>query len=305
MNIVQLLYWGLAYTTGIAGATIFLFRYFQKGDRQALRLFLFLLPFGAAIASLSIMEGFSGEPLLRSIAGRIALIAATLTGVTFPYFALGSFTDGRRRRAMLAIRYSGLSLTALNVLAFFIRLPQLAGALIELASFLLLGLAIFTGMTWITRGSVRWESKFKLPLMGILFVSFALVLVVDIFRALIPPLSFLGRGYVILPGFYAYLNVFLARTHFRDWERDDSGGSEAASRLLERHGISEREREVLGLLAQGRTYREIADSLCISMATIKSHVSHLYEKTGTRNKVELINLLYDSWAPGPNQPNTR
>ncbi len=305
MSIFTLLYWGLAYTSGIAGATIFLIRYLQKGDRHALRLFLFLLPFGAAIASLGIMEGFSDEPLLRSIAGRVALISCTLTAVTFPSFAIGSFSRSPRRRVMLAFRYAGLALAALNAIAFFARVPGHFETAIEVASFALLGLAIFTGMTWITRGSVSWESRRKLPVMGILFVAFALVLIVDMFRGLFPPLLSLDRGYVILPGFYAYLNLFLATSHFRDWERSDSGGADPSPSLLERHGISDREREVLGLLAQGQTYREIADSLCVSMATIKSHVSHLYEKTGTRNKVELINLLYDSRVPGPNQPKTR
>jgi len=203
---------------------------------------------------------------------------------------------------MLAIRYAGLALTALNAIAFFARLPRYFETAIEIASFALLGLAIFTGMTWITRGSVSWESKRKLPAMGILFVAFALVLVVDMFRGLFPSLLSLDRGYVVLPGFYAYLNLFLATSHFRDWEKSDSEGPDPSPSLLERHGISEREREVLGLLAQGQTYREIADSLCISMATIKSHVSHLYEKTGTRNKVEIINLLYDSKSKRPNQP---
>ena len=41
---------------------------------------------------------------------------------------------------------------------------------------------------------------------------------------------------------------------------------------------------------RGHTYREVADELFISPATVKSHVAHLFDKTGARNKVELINL---------------
>jgi DNA-binding CsgD family transcriptional regulator len=83
---------------------------------------------------------------------------------------------------------------------------------------------------------------------------------------------------------------------------DGNAGPEAREDLLERFGISKRESEVLGLLRLGRTYLEMADGLCVSLATIKSHVSHLYEKTRTRNKVELINLLYDSSASREIQP---
>jgi DNA-binding CsgD family transcriptional regulator len=58
-----------------------------------------------------------------------------------------------------------------------------------------------------------------------------------------------------------------------------------------RFSLSPREREVAGLLMEGLRYDEIADRLFISMKTVKSHVHHLYEKTETRNRMELANRL--------------
>lgn len=43
-------------------------------------------------------------------------------------------------------------------------------------------------------------------------------------------------------------------------------------------GISERELEVLELLARGHSNQEIANKLFISVNTVKTHLSHLYEK---------------------------
>ncbi|WP_195760727.1 helix-turn-helix transcriptional regulator [Agromyces kandeliae] len=56
-------------------------------------------------------------------------------------------------------------------------------------------------------------------------------------------------------------------------------------------GLTAREREVLALIAVGRTYSEIARSLVISEKTVSTHVSHLLAKTGSANRVELARLV--------------
>lgn len=56
--------------------------------------------------------------------------------------------------------------------------------------------------------------------------------------------------------------------------------------------LTEREREVLALIAVGRTYSEIARTLMISEKTVSTHVSHLLDKTGTTNRVELARLVH-------------
>ena len=58
------------------------------------------------------------------------------------------------------------------------------------------------------------------------------------------------------------------------------------------HGLTDREREVLDLIAVGRTYAEIARALMISEKTVSTHVSHLLTKTGTGNRVELARLVH-------------
>ncbi len=60
---------------------------------------------------------------------------------------------------------------------------------------------------------------------------------------------------------------------------------------LDGSGISRREREVLPLLVSGKTYREIADSLYISLPTVKTHVSSIYSKLEVRNRLELSNRI--------------
>jgi DNA-binding NarL/FixJ family response regulator len=52
--------------------------------------------------------------------------------------------------------------------------------------------------------------------------------------------------------------------------------------------LSEREREVLDLVAAGSTNREIAQTLFLSPHTVKEHTSALYRKLGARNRAEAV-----------------
>lgn len=51
--------------------------------------------------------------------------------------------------------------------------------------------------------------------------------------------------------------------------------------------LTEREREVLGLLAQGLSNRAIGERLGISERTVKTHVANLFDKFGVRTRLEL------------------
>jgi LuxR family maltose regulon positive regulatory protein len=54
--------------------------------------------------------------------------------------------------------------------------------------------------------------------------------------------------------------------------------------------LTEREREVLAALFQRLTYKEIADQLFISPATVKRHASSIYSKLGVAGRAEAIRV---------------
>jgi len=58
--------------------------------------------------------------------------------------------------------------------------------------------------------------------------------------------------------------------------------------------LTDRELEVLGLVAQGMSNAEIADQLVISPATAKTHVAHLLTKLDSRDRIQLVILAYQS-----------
>ena len=58
-------------------------------------------------------------------------------------------------------------------------------------------------------------------------------------------------------------------------------------------GLSAREMEIIGLVADGLTNQEIAEKLTISKRTVDNHVSNMFTKTGSKNRVALLNWAMD------------
>jgi DNA-binding NarL/FixJ family response regulator len=72
-----------------------------------------------------------------------------------------------------------------------------------------------------------------------------------------------------------------------------------AARSADVRGVTDREREVLTLVGRGLSNSEIAEDLCISVATAKSHVARLFSKLGARDRVQLVITAYEAGLVGP------
>ena len=59
-------------------------------------------------------------------------------------------------------------------------------------------------------------------------------------------------------------------------------------KIIDNTILTPREREIALMILQGKNKREIADSLYLSISTIKTDVEHIYQKFNVHNKVEFI-----------------
>jgi DNA-binding NarL/FixJ family response regulator len=57
-------------------------------------------------------------------------------------------------------------------------------------------------------------------------------------------------------------------------------------------GLTPREAEVLKLIATGLSNAEIAGALVVSDATVKTHVNHIFSKTGARDRAQAVNYAF-------------
>jgi DNA-binding NarL/FixJ family response regulator len=66
--------------------------------------------------------------------------------------------------------------------------------------------------------------------------------------------------------------------------------------------VTARERDVLSLIGQGRSNAEIADDLCISELTVKSHIGRIFVKLDLRDRAAAIVYAYDHGIVTPRYP---
>ncbi|WP_433336564.1 response regulator [Spirillospora sp. CA-294931] len=59
-------------------------------------------------------------------------------------------------------------------------------------------------------------------------------------------------------------------------------------------GLTDRERDVFKLLVRGHTNEEMAAILTLRASTVKSHVQHLYQKLGVRDRVQIVIYAYEN-----------
>lgn len=68
--------------------------------------------------------------------------------------------------------------------------------------------------------------------------------------------------------------------------------------LAESHGISQREFDVMLLLAEGRNTASVMDKLALSRSTVSTHRQHIYQKLGIHSQQELIELAQENSRQG-------
>jgi DNA-binding NarL/FixJ family response regulator len=85
-------------------------------------------------------------------------------------------------------------------------------------------------------------------------------------------------------------------------ERFGGDLSHASTAGAEAAGLTPREREVLRLVAGGRSNVEVADRLVLSEATVKTHVSSILRKTDARDRVQAVVWAYEHGVVRPGDP---
>lgn len=93
---------------------------------------------------------------------------------------------------------------------------------------------------------------------------------------------------------YAVFSLFVfvdLCTYFFKTYSMDLDISEYKQLLKEKYFLSDREMEVVELLAKGMTNQLVSERLHISVNTVKSHIKRIYKKLGVSNRLQLTNLL--------------
>ncbi len=66
------------------------------------------------------------------------------------------------------------------------------------------------------------------------------------------------------------------------------------SSILLNYGITEKERNIIILINNGLSNKEISDKLCIAEVTVKKHITSIFQKLKIKKRTELINFIINN-----------
>lgn len=64
------------------------------------------------------------------------------------------------------------------------------------------------------------------------------------------------------------------------------------SKAIAVFSLSEREADVLRLIADGRSNNDISEKINVSVSTVKKHVYNIFNKAGVNSRTQLLNMVY-------------
>lgn len=90
-----------------------------------------------------------------------------------------------------------------------------------------------------------------------------------------------------------FLMVLILKKYYKKFGNNIqlNENSDNNSKFFEEYGISAREQEITELICEGKTNKEIAEQLFITLQTVKDHTHRIYTKVGVKSRVQLINMI--------------
>ncbi len=220
------------------------------------------------VAALRTGAGF--RPALRTAAAGLCL-AVTATSLAYALFALFPtleprwLAESRAIGSMLGYVLVGVTLFALGLVLWLAPLGGEHAAVRLLArgwAVSLLGFAPLSALEW----------------------------ALEAFGPL--PYAPLSLDFLFYLSCNAISVVAFARSLRTERKTDDSPLLAAVSaETAARFGLTERERDMVPLIARGLANKEIAAELGISAATVRTHIYNLFQKVGAKGRIELLNKL--------------
>lgn len=215
----------------------------------------------------------------RSLGYNLMLLSILSISVSLPNFVHKLFSINRKY-----ILISFISVSALGLGAILLSLSK------GIQSYTIIGVMLIIIISTIYSYVVSFIKILKIEdkdkkragvvFLGIFLILFIALLFLDInmsssYSVLIFPLFYIIFGFYITYLSIKYLEI-----------------NKAVSRNYKsKFNLTEREAQIASLVIDGNTYKAIGEILFISVNTVRTHVKHIYEKTGTNSKIELRKKL--------------
>jgi DNA-binding CsgD family transcriptional regulator len=188
----------------------------------------------------------------------------------------------------------GLSLLFYNVLRLYLFLYGLIYLDLSLAILYFAASAIFFRKQGPSSSVLRNYDLALLILRWATIAFFPALVIVDFVGWMIPALcELIPKGLSVFPLFYLTMSLSMLVAAIKDILAPETQRAlgDLDESLFHKYDLTKREAEILPLLLQFMSYKEIGEALFISPGTVRTHLIHIYQKTGVRGRLELARLL--------------
>ncbi len=142
----------------------------------------------------------------------------------------------------------------------------------------------FIATLYLKRSNKKEHRRMLIAIM-VSFYPMILYGILDYLFFLHTPYKLIYISYFI---FSLQIYLFIFRNYVHTYEPERPFLADDILRFYSESHISEREQEIIGLLIEGKTNREIADELFISYNTVKTHIRNVYKKLEVSSKLQLV-----------------
>ncbi len=302
MEHLIVLFYILSFTLGFSVILILLFLWI-KNRPKILKLFLLC---AVALTLILIEQMVTAYALTNAVESSLLKTLLRFVSAAGCSLLIYSFTS-----LTYTLLEKDMSTNVFSILVGYSMIPVLVSVMFDITGvqvILWLGSALFfanilynTLMLLVHLSQIRF-SMIRNGIRNLLLISLLLfpVLFADIFAERIGETFSFGLFSV-----FVFYSIFCAMSFFyivkgfniqfnRSRQQYNRDNSEA---ILDAFHITNREKEIIGFLVTGLTYRQIGEKLAISIPTVKTHVANIYKKMNVQNKIELINAVQSHHVP--------
>lgn len=227
---------------------------------------------------------FSGNMTL------VLVVRGILTGVlayfivVFPWAISQLVSQPLKRWALIPLVLVSALYVALTVLDMIFKVASL-----QLGISILVGCLYFSCIALIWSNLKRIEDKLTRSFLLVFNIVSLSMIPVSILAIIFPEFEFSSYSLYYLA--FSIIMVTYFFNYFSSVSKEHENSIAITFDKASSFKISEREFEVVKLVEEGQTNKEIAQALGISVNTVNNHLANIFQKTGVRSRIDLLNKM--------------
>ena len=231
-------------------------------------------------------------PVLDSIVVYTRLVVSLLLFFVVPRFILDIIPQKAERWQMGLHMVMTVVIFSMIIVTLF-RSHKLLSVIGSILFNGYLGMITLYALLRIRSSRTRASLGVVVPFLYFSFAFYAILVVLNFMLFPMPPSILTVRINIVTGGLICFFwgAITLGYLVQRIFRQDAPGKNSLPVEFLEQFSITTREREIITLLLQGKSNREIGEKFFVSSRTVEAHIYNIYRKCSVKNKLELANLI--------------